>query len=228
MDRRIGTDDDLAHARMDAVGADHGIGRHLGAIGKGQRHAAIGLIEPDQLLAEMDDSRRQHRIKRVMQIGAMHAQERRAVQAFRHRQFALDLAGVPDAVEMGIRLKGGLAQFFLDADSPQHTRRIRQHLDAGADARELRRLFVDVDLDARARERRGGRQAPHARSDDRDGWFAFCHGLPSLSLFSLHKRLSAVERDVNAAEFNRCRRHGGHRTGRDFHKDQTFNFPARR
>ena len=49
-------------------------------------------------------------MQRLVQVAAMHAQERRAVQAFRHRQFALDLARVPDAVEMRVRLEGGLAQ----------------------------------------------------------------------------------------------------------------------
>ncbi len=65
-----------------------------GAVREAQRDAPAGLIEADQLLAEMDDLGRQHRGERVVQIGAVHAQIRRAVEAFRHRQLARHLAGI--------------------------------------------------------------------------------------------------------------------------------------
>ena len=54
----------------------------------------------------MNDLGGQHREERIVEIGAMHAQIRRAVEALRHRQLARDLAGVPDPVEMRVRREG--------------------------------------------------------------------------------------------------------------------------
>ena len=122
MKRRIRTDDNLAHQRMDAVGADDGIGLRFRSIRKREHHLAANLVQTDELLVQMNDLWRQHGIKRLMQIGPMHAQERRAVETFRHRQFALDLAGIPDAIEMRIGFKGGAAQFLFDADAAQDAR----------------------------------------------------------------------------------------------------------
>jgi hypothetical protein len=43
-----------AHDRVDAVGGDHGIGDDSAAVGEAQSHALRRLIEPDQLVVEMD------------------------------------------------------------------------------------------------------------------------------------------------------------------------------
>jgi len=103
----------------------------------------------------------------------MHAQERRTVQILRHRQFALDLAGIADTVEMGVRRKGALAQGVLNANAAQDLHRIGQHLDAGADPAELMRLLVDLDVEARLPKRAGRRHAAHSGADDCD--FGRCH-----------------------------------------------------
>jgi hypothetical protein len=68
----------------------------------------------------VDDLVRHDRSQCFVQVGAMHAEERRAVEILGHRQLALDFTGVADAVEMGVRCKGALAQHRLDADPAQH------------------------------------------------------------------------------------------------------------
>ena len=175
VERRIGPDDEITHQGVHAIRPDHGIGLRRRAVGKRQGHLVGRLIEPDQLLVEIDNPGRQHGIQRFVQIGAMHAHERRAVQALGHRQFALDLAGVPDPIEMGIGLEGNVAQLLLHANAAQDARRIRQHLDASADAHELVRLLIDVHLDAGLAQRRGCCESAHARADNGDRKLLLCH-----------------------------------------------------
>ena len=59
-------------------------------------------------------------------------------------------------------------QVLLDAQPAQHLDRVRRHLDAGADAREARRLLVDVHVVPDALEKRGGGEPADAGADDRD------------------------------------------------------------
>ena len=164
---------------MNPVGADHGIGLGCRPIGKEQRHRAAVLLQPNQLLVQMDDLGRDDRGQRFVQVGAVHAQEWRAVKVFRHRQFALELAGVADPIEMGERRKGALTQPVLDADAAQDLHRIRQHLNAGADPAELMRLFVDRNVKACLPKRAGSRHAAHSGADDCNFWggHAFCRSL---------------------------------------------------
>jgi hypothetical protein len=61
----------------------------------------------------------------------------------------------------------------FEPEPAQHLHRIAADLNAGAQASEFRRLFVDVDADARPMQRGGGRQPAHASSHNRDG--EFCH-----------------------------------------------------
>ena len=82
-------------------------------------------LEPDQLLAEMDDLRRHRRSERVVQRRPVHAEVRRAVQALGHRQLVRHLARVPDAVEVRVGREGRAAQALLDADAAQHLHRVR-------------------------------------------------------------------------------------------------------
>ena len=127
---------------------------------------------------------RHGREQRVVQIAAVHAQIRRVVEALRHRQFARDLAGVADPVEMRIGRERKLAQPLLDADAAQHLHRVRHHLDAGADARKARSLLVDLHVDADLAQRGGGRKATHAGADDCNGQLTIGHWfLPRLLLF---------------------------------------------
>ena len=116
-----------------------------------------------------------------MQVAAVHAEVGRAVEAFRHRQLAHDLARVAVAVEMRVRREGDLAQPLLDADAAQHLHRVRQHLDAGADAGEAARLLVDLHVDADLPQRRGRGSPPMPAPTMAIEEFRLCHAIPTLS-----------------------------------------------
>src|SRR3954451_10614756 len=96
----------------------------------------------------------------------MHAQEWRAIEALGHRQLALDLACVPHSVQVRVRFKRDLAQSLLDTDTAQNSRRVGQHLDASANACELRSLFVDVHVNADLPQGAGSGKAAHSSSND--------------------------------------------------------------
>jgi hypothetical protein len=67
---------------------------------------------------------------------------------------------------MRIGLKGGSPQGVEHADAAQHARRVRQHLDAGADAGELPRLLVDLHVGPGRAQGCGGGKPAHAGPDD--------------------------------------------------------------
>ena len=79
-----------------------------------------------------------------------------------------DFAGAPVAVVPGARIERLRAQPRFQPQPAQHLHGVAADLDAGADPRELRRLFVDGDVDADPPQRRGGRKPTHARADDRN------------------------------------------------------------
>ena len=58
---------------MHAIGAHNRIGAGGAAVLEAQRHPPAGLIEPDQLLVEMDDLGRHDGCEGIVQVGAMHA-----------------------------------------------------------------------------------------------------------------------------------------------------------
>ncbi len=180
MEGHVGPDDKVAHQRVDAVGADHRIGARARAVGEGEIDLAGGVVDSGELLAEMDAVGGNGRGERVVQIGAVHAEIGRAKQAFRHRQLARHHAGVPDAVEVRVRREGDAAQALLDADAAQHLHRVRHHLNARADAREARRLLVDLRRDADPAQRRGDGEPAHVGADDGDRRFLLGHFRPNL------------------------------------------------
>ena len=118
VNRRVGSDDDVAHDRVHAVGADHRVGPRARAVLEGERHLAAALVEADQLLAaDGSTSAGTTDDERLVQVAAVHAEIRRAEEALGHRQLAHDLAGVPLAVEVRVRLERGAADALLDADA---------------------------------------------------------------------------------------------------------------
>ena len=150
----------------------------------------------------MDDLARNGRKQRVVQIAAMHAEIRRVVEAFGHRQFARDFAGVAHAIEMRVRRERGLAQPRFDADAAQHLHRVRHHLDAGADAREAARLLVDLHLHADLPQRGGGSEPAHSGTDDRDRALAhrrYFFSMPALTMTSSHFFTSALNSVISSS-----------------------------
>ena len=111
--------------------------------------AAAGLVEADELLAEMNDLGGQHRQQRIVQIAAMHAQIGRAVEAFRHRQFARDFAGVPHAIEMRVAARTMSGATAASMPMPRSTFIELGIIWMPAPMRaKLLRLFVDLHVDA--------------------------------------------------------------------------------
>ena len=116
-----------------------------------------------------------------MQIGPMHAEIRSSEQLFRHRQLARDMAGIPNAIEMGVGLKRHLPQPIFHADPAQHFHRVRHHLNSGPDAAEPRCLFINVDVAEPGPAKGSGRCQPtHASADDCNRQIFAGHASPPL------------------------------------------------
>ncbi len=167
--RRLGAAPEFAHAGVDAVGRDNGVGLGVRSVGKADRHAAGTPVEIDELLVERDASIGHAGRQRVVQVAAVHEQVGRAV--FRlgvgaERQFVGESAGVPVAVGPGARLERSRPDARLKPDPAQHAHGVWAHLDAGAEPNEAGRLLVDLGLDAAPMQRRGEREPAHSGADD--------------------------------------------------------------
>ncbi len=136
------------------------------AIGKCQANAIADLIESDQLVVEPDHLIGNGAGERRMQVAAMRQQIRRAellLGALAKNHVELDFAGAPVAVVPGARIERLRAQARFQSEAAQHLHGVAADLDAGAEPRELRRLFVDGDVDADLPQRRRGSQARPCR-----------------------------------------------------------------
>ena len=138
---------EFAHARVDAVGGDHGVGLRRRAVGEAQLTPSAAPVDVDELLVERDQFGGHARGQRLVQVAAMHEQIRRAV--FRlgvgaERKLVFHRAGVPFAVGPGARLERAGADALFQADAAQHPHRVGAHLDAGAEPHEFRRLLIDA------------------------------------------------------------------------------------
>ena len=120
---------------MDAVGADHGIGCHSCAVGKGEPDALAAFLQPDQFVIEPDAFVRNGAGERRMQIAAMRQQIGRAellLGALAKNHVELDFAGAPVAVVPGARIERLRAQSRLQPQPAQHLHGVAADLDAGA------------------------------------------------------------------------------------------------
>ena len=66
-----GPKDELAHATMDAVGADHQVGFGRRTVVEARRHPLAPLLQADQPVADMQSSRRQGVSQQLGQVSAM-------------------------------------------------------------------------------------------------------------------------------------------------------------
>ena len=108
----------------------------------------------------------------VVQVAAMEREIGRAVARFdrgAERMIVGDFAGISIAVERCRRGERNLPHALLDAQAAMHLERVRALLDAGADARKLLRLLIDLGHDAALEQRRCERETTDAGTDDRDG-----------------------------------------------------------
>ncbi len=156
---------------MDAVGADQHVGGDARAVVEPGLDAVAPVGEADQAVAEMDALGREARGDDREQVGAVHGQVRRAVEllAARVERRPLQRAAVLPAPLMGAERPHGLAvERRAEAEPIEDPRRVRPHVDAAADLGQLRRLLVDVDVEAGLAQRHGGREAADAGADDGD------------------------------------------------------------
>ena len=150
----------LANERMHAVSGDDGVGLDDTAILEIETRAAVEMRQADELLAAMNPPRRHGGRQQGMEIAAVHEQIGCAVALFgdvAEGIIEIDVTGVPVATELMLRPEGDVAQLLLKPEGAQHFHGVRAHLNARADAGELRGLLVDVGLDPSASEDRGRR-----------------------------------------------------------------------
>ena len=83
------------------------------------------------------------------------------------------LAGVVQAEHVGAGPDADRHDLLLQAEIGQHVHRVGADLDAGADLAQLRRLLVDLDVEAGLGQAAGGRQSAEPRAGDDD--LALCH-----------------------------------------------------
>jgi hypothetical protein len=122
------------------------------------------VIEPDAFIWNGAGERR-------MKIAAMRQQigcAKLLFGALAEDHVELDFTGAPVAVVPGARIERLRAQPLLQPQPAQHLHGVTADLDAGANPRKLRGLFVDGDVDADPPQRRGGRKPTHAGADNRN------------------------------------------------------------
>ena len=105
----LGAEQDLAHQRVDPVGADDGVRGCALPVGKAQSDAGAVALEADELLLVGDQLRRHGGEEGRVQIAAMHQEIGRAVALLglgAEGQLGQVLAGVPHAGSPRTRLEG--------------------------------------------------------------------------------------------------------------------------
>ena len=204
---------DIAHDRMHAVGADHGIGDCGRAVGESQAYAVSGLIQSGELVAESHAFVGYGAGERRVKIAAMREQVGRAeflFGALAEDHVELDVATLPVPVVPGARVERPATHALLQPQLAQHLHGVAADLDSGAQPRELLRLLIDRDRDADPAQRGGGCEPAHAGANDRDVE-RFCHRpLPqSLIYAGLNPAFVSAARDSSDFSASRNARTAG-------------------
>src|SRR6266849_1605946 len=156
---------------MDAVGADHEVGRDARAALEPGLDAVTSVGEADEAVAEVDARGREARGDDREQVGAEHGQVRRAVELYAARveRRPLQRAAILPAPLMGAGGPHGLTvERSAEAEPIEDPRRVRPHVNAAADLGQLRRLLVDIDVEAGLAQGEGGSQAADTGADNGD------------------------------------------------------------
>ena len=139
---------------MHTVGADQRVAAHGGAAFELQRDAIVVLREAAAARAQMQrigfgtrDGLRQD----GEEVGTEDGEVRGAVALDRYRTEVEELPGLarlPVADLLALRLARQRLELVADPERLQHARAVRGELHARADLLQLRRLLVDIDVDA--------------------------------------------------------------------------------
>ena len=161
-----------AQGRVNAVGPDEHVAAHGAAIGQPQHHPGVVLSVAERAGVQVD---------RVgLQFTHGLDQDRMKLAPVNHpvrRPEALDgigaqvkqlpgLASVPDADLLAGGLAYDGAELLLQPKLDQKPRPVRGHLKTGSQLRQLRRLLVDIDVDALLQQGQRSNQASDPASCD--------------------------------------------------------------
>src|ERR1700730_5667361 len=136
---------------MDAIGADPDVSRDPAAVLERGLDAIAVALETGEAMAEVNPFGGEARGDDRQQVGAMNGDVRRAVELLAQRIEPRLLQGAPalPAPLVGEERAHAVAVEALgEAQSAQDARRVRAHVDAAADLRQLGCLLVDLDFAA--------------------------------------------------------------------------------
>ena len=185
--RRFGAQQMFADARIDAVGADHDVGMGRGAVDEVQHHLVTAIFNLAQAFAEVQGAGLQRGKLQRLQIAAVHRHIGGAVlPAGKAAQFDARqvVAAFGVAAEPEIGMRRHLLQPLLNTEPAENLQYVRPHVNAGAEARERRALFIQIDGKAGFLQQPGGGGAPQPGADDGDAWLFAHHVSPVCWLFS--------------------------------------------
>ncbi|SPA48776.1 protein of unknown function [Cupriavidus taiwanensis] len=172
---RLGAEQGLADARVDAVGADHDVGFLDGAVGEAQLHHIALVGDAFQLLVEEQRAGRDGVGQQLVEIAAMHGQVAGAVMAHRivaQRDLRDHLAGEAVAAVPVVGVAAHVVERVLDADAPHDLHHVGPDMDARAQARERRCLLIQPDLEAGSLQQGGRGRSSESGADNCDSRFA--------------------------------------------------------
>ena len=162
-----------AHRRMHPVGSDQQAPAHAPAVLECKCDAAGVLLDADTARIQADRAAlvREYRLgEQPMQVAAMDEDVGRPIALLRdHAQIEqlppTPALPVPDL--LGLRSHCPSREALLEAKGVQHARAVGADLHSSADLAQLRRLLVDLDLDATPQQgERAGQPADTGADDD--------------------------------------------------------------
>ncbi|MNX98147.1 hypothetical protein D3C86_1305420 [compost metagenome] len=182
---RLGAQQVLADAGIDAVRADHDVGFLDRAVRERQLHHVAKVFHAFQLLVEGQAGRFHGVGHQGVEVATMHGQVARAV--VRQRVVAQGdlgdhLAGLPVAAVPVVRVAAHLVHRILDADAPQDLHDIRPHVNAGAQPGEAWRLLIQLHVEPSTLEQGGRCRPAQACTNNRDPSIALHDVSPEVGL----------------------------------------------
>src|SRR5262245_16730498 len=169
--RLLGTEDKAAHVRMDAIGADQEVRFRRRTVRESRDHALTRLLQPRELVTDMQTFLRQRVGQKVGKIGAVEVVIRRAEGCFdlRPQRYALQAASIVPAPLMDLaRTHTDRIHRRLETQPLQQPRRVGTDLDASADPGDARRLLVDMAVEPRPEAVPAGREPADSAANDCD------------------------------------------------------------
>ena len=122
-------------------------------------------------MIELDSAGYEWLLQKPVKVGTVNIDERTIETRFACRvehQLVQYLAGIPGTTEKCIGANARCRQSAIEAEPAQNLRDVGAQDNAGADAREIRALFIDRDREAGALQQPRGRETGKARTENRN------------------------------------------------------------